>query len=98
MSPPTPQILSQVILGLVIPGVILTAVLLILYGYAAWNPVSRPYLDRVSLRLLIYALLANLVFGIVMAAGTLKASPGWTCDLLAFVTDVRGLGLWISAC
>ncbi|KAJ7730340.1 hypothetical protein B0H16DRAFT_1585408 [Mycena metata] len=85
---PNPQIFSQVILGLVIPGVILTAVLLILYGYAAWNPVSRRYLDRVSFRLLVYALGAHLVFGIVMAVSTLKASGGWSCGLLAFITDL----------
>ncbi|KAJ7118291.1 hypothetical protein C8R44DRAFT_707703 [Mycena epipterygia] len=93
-SPPNPQIISQVILGLIIPGIIMTTALLILYGYTAWNPVSRRYLDRVSFRLLICALLANLVFSIVMAIGTLKVSSGWSCGLLAFVTD---LSLMFSA-
>ncbi|KAJ7099775.1 hypothetical protein C8R44DRAFT_747692 [Mycena epipterygia] len=66
---PNPQMGKQVILGLVIPGVSLTTALLILYGYAAWNPVSRRYLDRVSFRLLVYALLARLVFEIVLPLG-----------------------------
>ncbi|KAJ7458161.1 hypothetical protein FB451DRAFT_1273820, partial [Mycena latifolia] len=91
---PNPQIFSQVILGLVIPGVIVTTVLLILYGYAAWNPVSRRYSDRVSFRLLVYALGTHLVFGIVMAVSTLKVSAGWSCGLLAFITD---LSLMFSA-
>ncbi|KAJ7482642.1 hypothetical protein FB451DRAFT_1235787 [Mycena latifolia] len=91
---PNPQIFSQVILGLVIPGVILTTVLLILYGYAAWNPVSRRYLDRVSFRLLVYALGTHLVFGIVNAVSTLKPSAGWSCGLLAFITN---LSLMFSA-
>jgi hypothetical protein len=52
---------TQIILGLIIPGMGLTTALLILCGYAAWNPVSRRYLDRVSFRLLIHALLAQYV-------------------------------------
>jgi hypothetical protein len=51
----------RIILGLIIPGFGLTAVLLALYGYAAWNVVSRRYLNRVSFRLLTYALVAQYV-------------------------------------
>ncbi|KAF7340508.1 hypothetical protein MSAN_02122200 [Mycena sanguinolenta] len=58
---PTPQIVTQTILGLIIPGVGLTSILLSLYGYTAWKPVSRWYLDRVSFRLLTYALVAQYV-------------------------------------
>ncbi|KAF7340506.1 hypothetical protein MSAN_02122000 [Mycena sanguinolenta] len=82
-----PPIFTQIILGLIIPGVGLTAVLLSLYGYAAWKPVSRHYLDRVSFRLLTYALVAHLCFGISFAIGSLTAHPGRQCALLPFLNN-----------
>ncbi|KAF8145465.1 hypothetical protein K438DRAFT_1991758 [Mycena galopus ATCC 62051] len=85
---PDPHICTQVILALIIPGVGLTATLLALYGCAAWNPVSRRYLDRVSFRLLTWALVAHLVFGILFTVGALTAYPGWRCALLSFVTNM----------
>ncbi|KAJ6533253.1 hypothetical protein B0H19DRAFT_1187315 [Mycena capillaripes] len=85
---------QSIILGLVIPGVTLTIALLTLCGYAALNPVSRQYLDRVSFRLLVYALVANLVFGITFMVSAFMAYPGWTCDLLSFVPN---LSLMFSA-
>jgi uncharacterized membrane protein len=56
-----PPISPRLILGLLIPGLVLTAALLALFGYAAWNVVSRRYLDRVSFRLLTYALVVQCV-------------------------------------
>ncbi|KAJ6544463.1 hypothetical protein B0H19DRAFT_1076570 [Mycena capillaripes] len=88
------EINSRVVLGLAIPGVILTAALLILFGYAALNPASRRHLDRVSFRLLVYALVAHLVYGIVFLIGTSSARPGWNCELLLFFTK---LSLMFSA-
>ncbi|KAF8142603.1 hypothetical protein K438DRAFT_1994770 [Mycena galopus ATCC 62051] len=86
---PDTQINAGVTLGLTIPGLGLTTVLLALCGYAAWNPVSRRYLDRVSFRLLIYTQVAHLVLCVILTVGpgTLKADLGWRCDLLAFFTD-----------
>ncbi|KAJ6496428.1 hypothetical protein C8R45DRAFT_1132624 [Mycena sanguinolenta] len=84
----------QVILGLIVPGVGLTTALLMLYGYAAWHPVSRRYLDRVSFRLLVYALVAHLVFGIAFTLASLIAYPGWRCDLSWFFAN---LSLMFSA-
>ncbi|KAJ6530996.1 hypothetical protein DFH09DRAFT_1284978 [Mycena vulgaris] len=52
---------AQIILGLVGPGFALTIAVLGLYAYLAWNPLSRKHLDRVSFRLLVYALVAQLV-------------------------------------
>ncbi|KAJ7671088.1 hypothetical protein B0H17DRAFT_1209142 [Mycena rosella] len=46
---PDTQILTRVIVGLMTPGFGLTVVLLALFKYAAWNPVSRRYVDRLSL-------------------------------------------------
>ncbi|KAJ7430606.1 hypothetical protein B0H11DRAFT_1942758 [Mycena galericulata] len=61
---PDTQIFTRVILGLVTPGFGLTVVLLALFSYAAWNPGSRRYVDRVSFRLLTYALIAQLVLAL----------------------------------
>ncbi|KAF7375342.1 hypothetical protein MSAN_00421400 [Mycena sanguinolenta] len=96
---PDPAIYTRVILGLVLPGVGLTTVLLGLYGYAAWNTVSRRYLDRVSFRLLTYALVAHLCFGTFFTVGALTASPGWRCALLSFITNsalVFSAGMFFS--
>ncbi|KAJ7133289.1 hypothetical protein C8R44DRAFT_22389 [Mycena epipterygia] len=84
----------KVILGLIIPGVGLTIAVLVLYARAAWHEPSRRHLDRVSFRLLVYALLAHLVYGIVFPIGTLAAHPGWRCNLLSFLTN---LSLMFSA-
>ncbi|KAJ7895547.1 hypothetical protein B0H14DRAFT_2680759 [Mycena olivaceomarginata] len=78
----------HVLVGLTIPGVALAAILLTIFAYAAWNPISRKHLDRVSFRLLVYALSANLIFGIVYCMATLSASPSWTCDLISALMNV----------
>ncbi|KAJ7712119.1 hypothetical protein B0H14DRAFT_3524178 [Mycena olivaceomarginata] len=82
-----PQIYRRVILGLIIPGLGLTTALLALYGYAAWKVVSRRYLDRVSFRLLTYALVAHLVFGVSFTMATVAGYPGWRCSLSSFLTN-----------
>ncbi|KAJ6559389.1 hypothetical protein DFH09DRAFT_1161512 [Mycena vulgaris] len=77
-----------VILALILPGVGLTIIVLALYAYAACNPVSRKHLDRVSFRLLVYALLANLILGIVFPIGTLDVHPGWQCGFVSFLLSL----------
>lgn len=52
---------SDVTLGVSIPGVALTAILLFVIAYLRYHPASRSHLDRVSFRLLIYALVAKSV-------------------------------------
>ncbi|KAF7326511.1 hypothetical protein MSAN_02508000 [Mycena sanguinolenta] len=96
---PAPPFLNRVILGLMIPGVGLTTVLLVLYGYTAWKPVSRRYLDRVSFRLLTYALVAHLCFGIVFIISALIASPGRQCAFRSFLSNsslVFSAGMFFS--
>ncbi|KAJ7256655.1 hypothetical protein C8J57DRAFT_559397 [Mycena rebaudengoi] len=63
-------------------GVVLTAALLLSIAYAAWNPVSRPHLNRVSFRLLVCALISNFVF----AASFIPvfSGPSAGCSFLAF--------------
>ncbi|KAJ7837130.1 hypothetical protein B0H13DRAFT_2105918 [Mycena leptocephala] len=88
------QTSTRICLGLIFPGTGLTVVLLALYAYAAWYPVSRRYLDRVSFRLLVYALLANLSFGIVFPIIVLDEPFGWECGFLMFLVN---LSLMFSA-
>ncbi|KAJ6534927.1 hypothetical protein B0H19DRAFT_1184466 [Mycena capillaripes] len=87
-SPDTHQIITRVIVGLITPGFGLTVILLALFKYAAWNPVSRRYVDRVSFRLLTYALIAHLVFCVTFPMGSLMAHPGPQCGLLMFFTNL----------
>ncbi|KAF7360857.1 hypothetical protein MSAN_01115100 [Mycena sanguinolenta] len=87
-SSPAPPIFTRIILGLIIPGVGLTTLVLSLYAYAAWKPVSRRYLDRVSFRLLTYALIAHICLGISFAVGALKAHPGRQCAFLPFFSNL----------
>ncbi|KAJ7841179.1 hypothetical protein B0H14DRAFT_3457613 [Mycena olivaceomarginata] len=90
-----PQVYPRLILGLLIPGLVLTTALLALFGYAAWNIVSRRYLDRVSFRLLTYALVVHLIFGVSFAMNTLGGYSDWRCSFLAFTTN---LSLIFSSC
>ncbi|KAJ6589498.1 hypothetical protein B0H19DRAFT_1103970 [Mycena capillaripes] len=62
-------------------GAVLCGVVLIVIGIVAMNPVCRPHLDRVSFRILVYALAANTVFGITNAIGGKFTGPTWTCGL-----------------
>ncbi|KAJ7352149.1 hypothetical protein DFH08DRAFT_1077903 [Mycena albidolilacea] len=78
---------TRVVLGLIIPGLVLTAALLALYAYAAWKVVSQRYLDRVSFRLLTYDLVANFVFCVSFTMATLAGYPGWQCSLSSFLTN-----------
>ncbi|KAF7341139.1 hypothetical protein MVEN_01848500 [Mycena venus] len=88
-----PFLLSDVTLGVAIPGVALTVILLAAIAYLQWNPVSRPHLDRVSFRLIIYTLIANLIFGSMMFANMKETTPG--CSLVAFLGVTSPL---FSAC
>ncbi|KAJ7323846.1 hypothetical protein DFH08DRAFT_1028640 [Mycena albidolilacea] len=90
-----PQTYPRLILGLLVPGLVLTTALLALFGYAAWNIVSRRYLDRVSFRLLTYALVVHLIFGVSFAMNALGGYSDWRCSFLAFTTN---LSLIFSSC
>ncbi|KAJ7323849.1 hypothetical protein DFH08DRAFT_1028650 [Mycena albidolilacea] len=83
-----PRIYPRLILGLLVPGLVLTTALLALFGYAAWNIVSRRYLDRVSFRLLAYTLVVHLIFGVSLAMSILGGYSDWQCSLLYFTTNL----------
>ncbi|KAJ6537671.1 hypothetical protein B0H19DRAFT_372831 [Mycena capillaripes] len=76
-------LVNDVTLGVSIPGVALSILLLAGIAYLQWHPVSRPHLDRVSFRLLVYALVANLVFGTMMFPDMKETTPG--CSFVAFL-------------
>ncbi|KAJ7908163.1 hypothetical protein B0H13DRAFT_2498654 [Mycena leptocephala] len=77
--------IQNVVLAASIPGVTLSVLFLAAVAYLQWNPVSRPYLNRISFRLLVYALIANVVFGsqMLVLVGMKENSPG--CSLVAFL-------------
>ncbi|KAJ7826406.1 hypothetical protein B0H14DRAFT_3874047 [Mycena olivaceomarginata] len=85
--------LQDVVLTFGITGVVLPALLLLVIAYAAWNPVSRYYLNRVSFRLLVCALISNLIFAATSIPVFSRPSAG--CSFMAFF----GLSiLMFSAC
>ncbi|KAJ6479071.1 hypothetical protein C8R45DRAFT_933852 [Mycena sanguinolenta] len=94
---PVPPIFTQVVLGLMIPGVGVTTVLLSLYGYAAWNPVSRRYLDRVSFRLLTYALIAHTPWTTVRTPAISQQCSSSRSRSFGTMTQQQQLSLLFSA-
>ncbi|KAJ7807764.1 hypothetical protein B0H14DRAFT_3874949, partial [Mycena olivaceomarginata] len=86
-------LIADVTFGVSIPGVALSVLLLITIAYLRWNNCSRPYLNRVSFRLLTYALVANGALGSLMF--TKERKEGVSCMFFAFVGVV---GPMFSAC
>ncbi|KAF7365741.1 hypothetical protein MVEN_00447900 [Mycena venus] len=86
-------LIADVTFGVSIPGVALSVLLFIAIAYLRWNPCSRPYLNRVSFRLLTYALVANAALGSLMF--TKERKEGASCMFFAFVGVV---GPMFSAC
>ncbi|KAJ6515222.1 hypothetical protein C8R45DRAFT_1205511 [Mycena sanguinolenta] len=85
--------LQDVVLTFGVTGVVLPALLLLTIAYAAWNPVSRHFLNRVSFRLLVCALISNLIFAATSIPVFSRPSAG--CSFMAFF----GLSiLMFSAC
>ncbi|KAJ7864343.1 hypothetical protein B0H13DRAFT_2671253 [Mycena leptocephala] len=76
------QFNSNFTLAVSILGAILSVLLLAAIAYLQWNPVSRPHIDRVSFRLVIYGLGANVVLGFMAFPSMKETTPG--CSLLAF--------------
>lgn len=61
----------------------------------ALHPASRSHLDRVSFRIVVYALVANMIFGIASAVGGTETGPGFACSFSIFVLQ---LTLQFSSC
>ncbi|KAJ6572389.1 hypothetical protein DFH09DRAFT_1152860 [Mycena vulgaris] len=76
-------LMIDVRLGLLIPAVALSVLLLAGFAYLRWRPVSAPHLNRVSFRLLVYAMIANVVVAIIALTPMTEHSPG--CSFFAFM-------------
>ncbi|KAJ7626469.1 hypothetical protein B0H17DRAFT_1110848 [Mycena rosella] len=74
--------LQDVLLTFGITGSVLTGLLLLVIAYAAWNPISRHHLNRVSFRLLVCALISNLLF--VTTGIQVFSGPSAGCSFVAF--------------
>ncbi|GAW09469.1 hypothetical protein LENED_011624 [Lentinula edodes] len=61
---------------------------LLLICIVTLHPVSRPHLNRVSFRILAFALAVNTVFGIVNAIGGSFTGPTWTCGFTIWILQV----------
>ncbi|KAJ7667137.1 hypothetical protein B0H17DRAFT_1089117 [Mycena rosella] len=89
--PHTPTVLDEHIGdltdGLVLPGVCLIIVVLCAFAYTAWHPVSRPYLNRVSFRLLCFGLVGNLLFGIAWFIDMKFSGPSAGCGFVICAID-----------
>ncbi|KAJ7800885.1 hypothetical protein B0H14DRAFT_2897640, partial [Mycena olivaceomarginata] len=68
-------------LGVCIPGVTLSGLLLMAVAYLQRNPASRPHLNQVSFRLLVYTLIANIILGVIV----LTPSQEVTCSFTSFL-------------
>ncbi|KAJ7087636.1 hypothetical protein B0H15DRAFT_842694 [Mycena belliarum] len=65
-------------------GIVLMMIVLVTFAYMAWNPISRPYLNRVSFRLLVYALITNLLWLASSLPMLFITGPGPACTFVAF--------------
>ncbi|KAJ7834021.1 hypothetical protein B0H14DRAFT_2799559 [Mycena olivaceomarginata] len=75
------DLIHDATLGVCIPGVALSGLLLMAVAYLQRNPASRPHLNRVSFRLLVYALIANIILGIIVLTPSMEV----TCSFTSFL-------------
>ncbi|KAJ7647940.1 hypothetical protein FB45DRAFT_1052345 [Roridomyces roridus] len=86
-----PQDLNALLIALTVPSLSATVLVLLAFAYTAWHPKSRPYMNRVSFRLLVYALIANLLFGAVFLSDwspELLPSSEAGCTCVAFLNNI----------
>ncbi|KAJ7779698.1 hypothetical protein B0H16DRAFT_1829930 [Mycena metata] len=69
-------------------GAAFCGAVLIVIGIVATNPVSRQHLDRVSFRILVWALAANTIFGVANAIGGKFTGPTWACGFTIFLLQL----------
>lgn len=94
-TPADNRLISVTMLSFTMPGLVLSSLVLVAFAYVAWKPVSRPYLDRVSFRLLTYAIIANINFGVAFILTAWLTGPSRGCSFVAFLTNAS---LIFSAC
>ncbi|KAF9254048.1 hypothetical protein L218DRAFT_968485, partial [Marasmius fiardii PR-910] len=52
------------------------------------HPKSRVHLDRVSFRVVVYVVFANMLFGIASAVGGTRTGPGFVCGFSVFILQL----------
>ncbi|KAJ7644826.1 hypothetical protein FB45DRAFT_1021571 [Roridomyces roridus] len=85
------QYLNELLIALTVPSISLTVLVLLAFAFTAWHPKSLPCLNRVSFRLLVYALIANLLFGSVWLSDwspELLPSSEAGCTAVAFLNNI----------
>ncbi|KAJ6450744.1 hypothetical protein C8R45DRAFT_883472 [Mycena sanguinolenta] len=90
--------LRIVVLAILVPGIVLSAMVLLAFAYTASQRRSRPHLRRVSFRLLVYALVSNFILGLTLIPmETLMTGPisSAGCAFAAFASNAS---LLFSAC
>ncbi|KAJ7088815.1 hypothetical protein B0H15DRAFT_1022325 [Mycena belliarum] len=76
---------------LVITGLCLTFLVLCGFAYTALNSASKHHLNRVSFRLLTYALFANLIYGCAFVSTGKSIGPSTSCSFTVFLINVMTL-------
>ncbi|KAJ7704796.1 hypothetical protein B0H17DRAFT_1326353 [Mycena rosella] len=75
-------------LGFAVSGAVMSALVLLGFAYAAWFPPSRKHLNRVSFRLLVYAMVSSVIYACSYIP-TLKVShASAACTAAAFLTSI----------
>ncbi|KAJ7082660.1 hypothetical protein B0H15DRAFT_1024425 [Mycena belliarum] len=72
----------------IITGLCLTFLILCGFAYTALHPASKHHLNRVSFRLLTYALLGNLVYGCSFVSTARSVGPSTTCSATVFLINL----------
>ncbi|KAF7350633.1 hypothetical protein MSAN_01623500 [Mycena sanguinolenta] len=95
--------LRVVVLGILIPGIVLSFMVLMAFAYAASQRSSRPHLHRVSFRLLVYALLSHLADQALSLVSPLIPMEGLMTEPIApaactFAAFASNSSLLFSAC
>ncbi|KAF7333179.1 hypothetical protein MVEN_02383700 [Mycena venus] len=90
--------LRDMVLGFLIPGIVLSAMVLMAFAYTSSQSRSRPYLNRVSFRLLVYAMISNFILSVTLIPMEMlmkgPISPA-ECGFAAFASNAS---LLFSAC
>ncbi|KAJ7167431.1 hypothetical protein C8R43DRAFT_985284 [Mycena crocata] len=76
--------LPRLVAALGLAGIGIMSSVLLAFAYVAWRPTSRPHMNRVSLRLLIYALIANIIHTSLVLPAQDFSAPSAACTFVAF--------------
>ncbi|KAJ7708422.1 hypothetical protein B0H16DRAFT_1704060 [Mycena metata] len=90
--------LRDLVRGILMPGIVLSAMVLMAFAYTASQRRARPHLHRVSFRLLVYALVSNFILSVTLVPmeNLMKGPPSSAgCTFAAFASNGS---LLFSAC